>query len=46
MEDIYTFEVPSEMFDKILAKKKVIHLAINDNKHKAYTIGNQIKTRR
>ncbi len=42
MEDIYTFKVDNETFEKVLNGKKTIQLVLNDSKHKAYAVGNQI----
>ncbi|MBR2391194.1 MAG: hypothetical protein IKB06_01745 [Clostridia bacterium] len=42
MEDIYSFELESDVFEKVLAGKKTAQLAVNDNKRKVYAVGNQI----
>ena len=42
MKDIYTFEVDSDTFERVLAGKKTIQLVVNDNKHKVYDVGNQL----
>lgn len=42
MEDIYTFRLQKEEFDRILQGKKDIQLAINDSKRKSLAVGNQI----
>lgn len=42
MEDIYKFELETDVFDKMLAGKKTIQLVINDKKHKDYAVGNQL----
>lgn len=46
MVDIYTFEIHSEEFDRILSGKKNVQLVINDAKHKNYGVGNQITFKR
>jgi ASC-1-like (ASCH) protein len=46
MIDIYTFEIHSLEFDRILAGKKNVQLVINDSKHKDYAVGNQITFKR
>ena len=46
MVDIYTFEIHSLEFDRILSGKKNIQLVINDQKHKDYAVGNQITFKR
>ena len=46
MEDIYTFEIASEEFDRILSGKKDIQLAINDSKRKSLAVGNLITFKR
>lgn len=46
MVDIYTFEIHSEEFDRILSGKKNVQLVINDAKHKSYGVGNQITFKR
>lgn len=42
MEDIYRFELDSDMFEKLLSGKKTAQLAINEPKRKVYAVGNQI----
>lgn len=42
MQDIYTFELSAEEFEKVTAEKKTIQLVINDTKHKTFAVGNQI----
>ncbi len=42
MKDIYTFEIHSLEFDRILSGKKNVQLVVNDPKHKDYAVGNQI----
>lgn len=46
MVDIYTFEIHSAEFDRILSGKKTVQLVVNDPKHKDYAIGNQITFKR
>lgn len=46
MVDIYTFEIHSLEFDRILSGKKNTQLVINDPKHKDYAVGNQITFKR
>lgn len=46
MVDIYTFEIHSLEFDRILTGKKNVQLVINDPKHKDYAVGNQITFKR
>jgi ASC-1-like (ASCH) protein len=42
MIDIYSFEIDSDEFEKVLSGKKTIHLVINDAKRKVYGVGNKI----
>ena len=42
MVDIYKFELEADVFEKVVAGKKTVQLAINDNKRKNYAVGNQI----
>ena len=42
MENIYKFVVNEEEFERIEAGKKVVHLYVADNKHKAFDEGNEI----
>ncbi|MBE5755716.1 MAG: hypothetical protein IJ310_05405 [Clostridia bacterium] len=42
MEDIYTFIVDGETFEKVVQGKKDVHLRINSPKHKVYAVGNRI----
>lgn len=42
MEDIYSFLLGEEEFEKIVSEKKVAHLFINSNKYKALAEGNVI----
>ena len=42
MEDIYKFVVDNETYEKILAGKKIIQIALNTPPRKAYAIGNLI----
>jgi len=42
MEDIYKFELESEVFEKVIAGKKTVQLVVNDSKHKVFAVGNQI----
>lgn len=46
MVDIYTFEIHSLEFDRILSGKKTAQLMLNEAKRKNYTIGNQITFKR
>ena len=46
MVDIYSFEIHSLEFDRILSGKKTAQLVINDSKHKDYAVGNQITFKR
>ena len=46
MVDIYTFEIDSAEFERILSGKKTAQLVINDSKHKDYAVGNQITFKR
>ena len=46
MVDIYTFEIHSLEFDRILSGKKSVQLVVNDSKHKDYAVGNQITFKR
>lgn len=46
MVDIYTFEIHSLEFDRILSGKKTVQLMVNDSKHKDYAVGNQITFKR
>lgn len=46
MVDIYTFEIHSLEFDRILSGKKNVQLVINDPKHKDYAVGNQLTFKR
>lgn len=41
MEDIYTFTLESDEFDRLLAGKKTAHIVLNDAKH-VYQQGNVI----
>lgn len=42
MVDIYTFELHSLEFERLLAGKKTAQLIVNDSKHKDYAVGNRI----
>ena len=42
MEDIYTFVVDGEIYNKVVEGKKTVHLRINSPKHKVYAVGNRI----
>lgn len=42
MDDIYTFSLDSESFDKVLLGKKTVQIVINEPKRRVYEIGNQI----
>ena len=42
MEDIYTFTVDAETFEKVVQGKKDIQLTINSPKRKVYAVGNRI----
>jgi len=42
MEDIYSFLIKEDDFDKIIKGLKQVHLYINDNKHKTLNNGNEI----
>ena len=46
MVDIYSFEIHSLEFDRLLAGKKTAQLVVNDSKHKDYAVGNQITFKR
>ena len=46
MVDIYSFEIHSLEFDRLLAGKKTAQLVINDSKHKDYAVGNKITFKR
>ena len=42
MEDIYSFLISEEEYEKVIEEKKRVHLFINDNKHKKLGEGNVI----
>jgi ASC-1-like (ASCH) protein len=46
MVDIYTFEIHSLEFERLLAGKKTAQLMLNDSKHKDYAVGNKITFKR
>ena len=46
MVDIYTFELHSLEFDRIISGKKTVQLLLNEPKFKDYAIGNQITFKR
>lgn len=46
MVDIYSFEIDSLEFDRILSGKKTVQLLINEPKRKDYAVGNQITFKR
>lgn len=46
MVDIYTFEIHSLEFERILSGKKTAQLLVNDSKHKDYAVGNKITFKR
>lgn len=46
MIDIYTFEIHSLEFERLLAGKKTAQLMLNDSKHKDYAVGNKITFKR
>lgn len=46
MKDIYTFEIHSAEYDRILSGKKTVQLVVNEPKNKDYAIGNQITFKR
>lgn len=46
MVDIYTFEIHSLEFDRIISGKKTAHLLLNEPKCKDYAVGNQITFKR
>lgn len=46
MLDIYTFEIHSLEFDRILSGKKNVQLMINEPKRKDYAVGNKITFKR
>ncbi len=46
MEDIYTFEVQNDEFNRILQGKKDIQVVINDAKRKTLAVGNKITFKR
>ncbi len=46
MVDIYTFEIHSLEFDRILTGKKTAQLMLNEPKRKDYAVGNQITFKR
>ena len=46
MVDIYTFELHSLEFDRIISGKKTVQLLLNEPKLKDYSVGNQITFKR
>ena len=46
MVDIYSFEIHSLEFDRILSGKKTVQLMVNEPKRKDYAVGNQITFKR
>ena len=46
MKDIYTFEIHSLEYDRLLSGKKTVQLVINEPKNKDYAVGNQITFKR
>ncbi len=42
MEDIYTFTLDSDTFERVLSGKKTVQILIHDAKHRVYEVGNQI----
>ena len=42
MEDIYSFYLENDEFERLLAGKKTIQIVLNDAKHKVYQQGNVI----
>jgi ASC-1-like (ASCH) protein len=46
MVDIYSFEIHSAEFDRILSGKKTVQLMVNEPKRKDYAVGNQITFKR
>ena len=46
MVDIYSFEIDSLEFDRILTGKKTAQLLVNEPKRKDYAVGNQITFKR
>lgn len=46
MVDIYTFEIHSLEFDRIISGKKTAQLLLNEPKFKDYAVGNQITFKR
>lgn len=43
MEDIYSFTLDSETFDRVLSGKKTVQIVLNDSKHKVYEVGNELE---
>ena len=43
MENIYSFLLDEEEYEKVLADKKQVHLFVNSNKYKSLAVGNEIE---